>query len=193
MPMNAWIMGWKACQCLAVKNGRTKHTNLSQKETLTSAESSPTHRQAWQCPFRLLPTSAHSRSLSLSLTYSLSTTDGFLWVQGRARLFHSNPQPHRRKSLLEHLLITTKSQTRARERSPGIRLCSNSKGLPNSPDKPLWNSTCSGCAMGSACLELKPSSKSSWNSFTQRSTHTHTDSQLHTPLTKQARLFWWLD
>lgn len=94
-------------------------------------------------------------ALPSSLTFSLSTTDGFLWVQGRARLLHSNPQPHRRKSLLERLLITTKSQTRARERSPGIRLCSNSKGLPNSPDKPLWNSTCSGCAMGSALPRSK--------------------------------------
>lgn len=98
---------------------------------------------------------AYFGSLSLSLTYSLSATDGFLWVQGRAWPLHSNPQPHRRKSLLEHLLITTKSQTRARERSPGIRLCSNSKGLPNSPDKPLWNSTCSGCAMGSALPRTK--------------------------------------
>lgn len=103
----------------------------------------------------MLSLSLFSLFLSISLTYSLSTTDGFLWVQGRARLFHSNPQPHRRKSLLEHLLITTKSQTRARERSPGIRLCSNSKGLPNSPDKPLWNSTCSGCAMGSASPRTK--------------------------------------
>ncbi len=102
-----------------------------------------------------MPLQAIAYSRSLSLTYSLSTTDGFLWVQGRARLFHSNPQPHRRKSLLEHLLITTKSQTRARERSPGIRLCSNSKGLPNSPDKPLWNSTCFGCAMGSALPRTK--------------------------------------
>lgn len=102
---------------------------------------------------------AHSLSLSLSPTRSHSlafpATDGFLWVQRRARLFHSNPQPHRRKSLLEHLLISTKSQTRARERSPGIRLCSNSKGLPNSPDKPLWNSTCSGCAMGSGLPRTK--------------------------------------
>lgn len=80
-----------------------------------------------------------SPSFSFFLTSSVSATDGFLWVQKRARLFHCNPQPHRRKSLLEHWLISTKSQTRARERSLGIRPCSNSKGLPNSPGKPLWN------------------------------------------------------
>lgn len=132
-----------------------------------------------------------SLSLALSPTLSLSTTDGFLRVQGRAWLFHSNPQPHRRKSLLEHLLITTKSQTRARERSPGIRLCSNSKGLPNSPDKPLWNSTCSGCAMGSALPRTKTLPLNRAGTHLHRGAHprAHTDSQLHTALTEQARLF----
>lgn len=119
-------------------NGRTKHTNLSQKETVTSAEFSPAqtdrHDNAPSGYYALLLTP----TLSLSLSQRLSLPHRWLLVstaEGTAVL--RDPWPHRRKSLLKHLLITAKSQTAARERSPGIRPCSNSKGWLNSPDKLL--------------------------------------------------------
>lgn len=145
-------MSWMPCHCLAEQNIPT-HSPYQLTDRHDNGPSG-----YWLSP--ALP------SFSFFLTSSVSATDGFLWVQKRARLFHCNPQPHRRKSLLEHWLISTKSQTRARERSLGIRPCTNSKGLPNSPGKPLWNSTCSGYTVGSGLPKTKPSSKCSWNSIT---------------------------
>lgn len=124
----------------------------------------------------LLLTLAFSFSPQVFLALLISLYHRWLLVSsGEGRRYRSNPQPHRRKSLLEHLLITTKSQTRARERSPRIRLCSTPKACLIPLISPFETQPVLAVPWAQLCTKLKPSCRSSWSSFTQRNRQIHSD------------------
>lgn len=174
-------MVWQACQCSKVKKTPAKQNMpICHKSRLWQAYRILTDRDRHDNA----PSGYWLAVPSPSLSSFPPPPHPHSWLLVRAEESR-NPQSHRRKSLLEHLLISTKSQTRARERSPGIRLCSNSKVLSNSPDKPplklnlFW-----------LCSELRlPSSKSCWGLTDTRYGHmhaiqTHKPAQLQTFINK---------